>query len=461
MKRLGGIPFRFGTILSQKIIFVWVSILIIVFLSCKEKPPVIQDTTAPDTAESGETKSPYEWKQSGDEWFITLRPELLPEGEVEEWSLLLYYSWTGNDETLPLELTMLESAVNTETKNSFLFFPKEKINTIGGYRETMLAFHSERWKELPREISIRGKDTAGRDFTVLDIKLLLRSSHSDPLLLDPGTMLHYPHSSFRNSEYEIFSHNLYPGLLYLVSDSFRTQSLFLKRLAFFTEKKGFVGRLAEDREISHLRDWFAHDYRAEDLAAFFDLAKRENFPLNESELVLRDLLCKHGIIRIENGSYIKGEGALLGFSIESGNRLPVYYVHETVHGLSFIMNGLQKVFLDFFESMGSYEKDFMRDSLLYREYNVLEDKELLALETAAYLLQQRPEETDRYFREYIMLWYKAYHEGTDRGDEVMAFIAANPGIFGRYSALLQKEFRAFTGLRAEIFYDLLPKETPL
>ena len=52
------------------------------------------------------------------------------------------------------------------------------------------------------------------------------------------------------------------------------QDDLLKRMAFFTEKEGFRGRLAADEEIKDLHGFNAHDYRAETLAAFFDLAEK-------------------------------------------------------------------------------------------------------------------------------------------------------------------------------------------
>jgi hypothetical protein len=282
-------------------------------------------------------------------------------------------------------------------------------------------------------------------------------------------MMYYPRSCWRNPEYELFAFNLYPGLLYLVSESFTVQSRFLKRLAFFTEKPGFAGTLAKDEDIAELRDWFAHDYRARDLARFFQLAREESFPLNSSELLLRDMLLARGIILDEGGRYVEGRGALIALSVESRNRLPVYYVHETIHGLQFTMPAVQTLFNEFFDSLSSHEQDFIRTALVYREYNVLEDRDLLAAEAAAYLLQQRPEETDKYFREYIRPWYTAYQEARRRNTAeedraytgALEYLEANPGIFGRRSAALEEKFRALTGLQAETFYELLPKDRSL
>ena len=440
-----------------------------VFLSCREKPVPV-NASANKTQED---ENPYVWEKSQGGWVISLKPEYaaLP---ARPWSLYLYYSWNGKDDEKPFELNILtgdpavlqdSSSIGITGETAFDFFPKKTSELQHGCKETFLAFHSEQWKKLPKYIAITANEKPGEDFIIVDIKLEFRSSNSGPLIADPGTMLHYPPSFFRNRSYETFSHNLYPSLLYLVSDSFAVQSQFLKRLAFFTEKAGFTGRLAEDREIAGLRDWFAHDYRSADLAAFYDLARKQNFPLNGSELYLRELLLDQGVIRDTGNSYTEGEGALLGFSVESKSRLPVYYVHESVHGLEFIIPQLQEVFLNFFNSLSNYEKVFIRDALLYRGYNVIKDRQLLASETAAYLLQQSPEETDTYFGEYVMPWYTEYHKDrevdyseTPYSDTVTVFLKENPGIFGRRSAVLKKEFFRLTGLGAENFYDLLPKD---
>jgi hypothetical protein len=377
------------------------------------------------------------------------------------WSLSLYYSWTGDAGSgggsgaiVPGELIWRSGPAAAALD----FYPK-------ALEHRPLVFNSERWGEPPEEITIQ----TGPGFEPREVKLEYR--REDPLVplsADLGTMMYYPPSAWRNEDYEIFSFTLYPRIFYLITGSFEIQSRFLKRLAFFTEKPGFAGKLARDEEIETLRDWFAHDYRAGDIARFYELARERNFPLNPSEVLLRTMLLGHGIIRSEGGRYTEGEGALVGLSVESRNRLPVYYIHETIHGLEFTMPELGRLFLEFFHGLSGMEKVFIRDALAYRGYNVLEDERLLASEMASYLLQQRAEETDRYYREYIVPWYAAYHGGAAAGgddeaysDGVTVFLAENPGIFGRRGASLGDRFFDLTGLRAETFYDLLPKNREL
>ncbi|MDR2072134.1 MAG: hypothetical protein LBP60_01690 [Spirochaetaceae bacterium] len=406
---------------------------------------------------------PYGWAKDGpDTWRIRSNPSWRDgsaagsAGTPLPWSLLVYYK-AGSARTG--ELSWKSAAAPKE--QVFDFYPRP-------FEDRPLVFNSERWGPLPEEMILR----AGEDFQLLSVQVEFRPSGGAlvPLASDLGTMMYCPPSVWRNKEYEFFTFNVYPRLLYLVSESFAVQSRFLKRLAFFTEKPGFTGTLAKDEEIEGLRDWFAHDYRARDLARFFDLARSQNFPLNGNEILLRDMLLTQGIIRMEQGIIVPGEGALIGLSVESRNRLPVYYVHETVHGLEFTMPALHTLFLDYFDSLSSYEKDFIKTALIYREYNVERDQNLLIAETMAYLLQQRPEETDRYFREYIRPWYVGYHKlrsaarGEHTGsytDGVLDFLAKNPEIFAMRSRALRERFRKLTGLEAETFFELLPKDRSL
>ena len=56
--------------------------------------------------------------------------------------------------------------------------------------------------------------------------------------------------------------------------SYEIQDAFFKRLAFFVEKAGHAGRIESLSALGGLHGYNAHDYRAEDLARFFDTARR-------------------------------------------------------------------------------------------------------------------------------------------------------------------------------------------
>ena len=59
--------------------------------------------------------------------------------------------------------------------------------------------------------------------------------------------------------------------------TFRTG--FFRRLSYFVEKKGFRGSLMTNSELEGMHGWNAHDYRPEDLALFYTVADKQDFPL--------------------------------------------------------------------------------------------------------------------------------------------------------------------------------------
>ncbi|MDR2767952.1 MAG: hypothetical protein LBB82_06460 [Treponema sp.] len=402
--------------------------------------------------------NPYSWENRAKGAFIQLRsPEKIPD---EPWTLIVHYRYQGSMEELaPRDLVLVTNSsssssqssqsqsINTVTE-SFDFYPKN------GSRS--LFFNSER-RGTP--LSLRIESGAG-NFLVTGVEVQKRAAGklNEPLTTDLGTMLYYPRSRWRNREYEFFRLNHEPRILYIVSASHAVQSAFLRRLAFFVEKRGFAGRLARDEEIKDLRDWGAHDYRSADLARFFQKAENEKFPLNRKELLLRELLLANGIIRRTRNGIEAGEGALIGFSAEIGDdRLPAYFVHETVHGFYFIMPALRRAFKESFDRYPEAEKNFLRAAFDFREYNVLEDADLLVNETAAYLLQQLPAETPKYFNDIIGYWFRM----AGGSAEASAWVKGNGAVFARQSEELQAKLFALTGLRVENFFDLLPKNRSL
>jgi hypothetical protein len=406
--------------------------------------------------------NPYSWENRENRAFIRLRSlEGIPE---EPWTLIVQYRYQGSMEELsPRDLVLVSAPPASPPRSGQSGQPPQSIQTIterfdfypkNGARS--LVFNSER-RGTP--LSLRIENGAG-SFWVSGVEIQKRAAGkaAEPLAADLGTMLYYPQARWRNREYEFFRLNHEPRILYIVSANHAVQSAFLRRLAFFVEKRGFAGRLARDGEIAHLRDWGAHDYRSADLARFFQKAENEHFPLNQKELLLRELLLANGVIRRARNGIEAGEGALIGFSAEIGDdRLPAYFVHETVHGFYFIMPALRRAFKESFDRYPDAEKDFLRAAFDFREYNVLEDGDLLINETAAYLIQQLPAETPKYFNDIIGYWFR----GAGGSAETAAWVKNNSAVFARQSEELQAKLFALTGLRVENFFDLLPKNRGL
>ncbi|MDR2304923.1 MAG: hypothetical protein LBE10_10095 [Treponema sp.] len=223
----------------------------------------------------------------------------------------------------------------------------------------------------------------------------------EPLRADPGIILQYPERSWRDTRYEVFRWEDFPSILIFDFANLELQDLFLKRLAFFVEKEGFRGRLAADGVIRNLHGWNAHDYRAEDLARFFEAARSLSFPLNREERELESLLLSQGIIRREDGSITAGEGAIISLSRESPDYLRfMFMAHEAFHGIFFIDEDFRDFSRRRWENLGDVPRRFIRSYFEYQAYDV-RDTYLLINEFMAHVLQQPSYQARKYFGETL------------------------------------------------------------
>jgi hypothetical protein len=226
-----------------------------------------------------------------------------------------------------------------------------------------------------------------------------RPPFPEALPADPGLILDYPEEAWRDSRYEIFRWERFPSVLIIDTADYGVQDSLFKRLCFFTEKKGFRGRIAPDWEIAELHGWNAHDYRAEDLARFFQAA--EDFPLSPEERELEQILLDEGIIRREAGRIRGGEGAVLSISRESAVYLrSLFMTHEGFHGLFFIDEDFRDFCRRRWEGLSPRARNFIVSYFDYQGYDT-GDEYLLVNEFMAHCLQQPVSRAARYFGETL------------------------------------------------------------
>lgn len=218
-----------------------------------------------------------------------------------------------------------------------------------------------------------------------------------PVTADPGVILAWPRDRWRDSRYEIFRWDRFPALLIIDTADYAVQDRLLKRLAFFVEKAGFRGRLASDAEIAELHGWNAHDYRAEDLARFFEAARAANFPLLPEERELERILLNGGIIRRSTDGIHAGEGGIISISRESTDYLrSLFMAHEGYHGLFFIDEDFRTFSRRRWERLPSGAKRFITSYFDYQRY-AINDEYLLINEFMAHILQQPVSQAAQYF----------------------------------------------------------------
>jgi hypothetical protein len=222
-----------------------------------------------------------------------------------------------------------------------------------------------------------------------------------PIPLDPALILSYPSSSWRRADYEVFRWDAFPSLLIFDTADYAVQDRLFKRLAFFVEKAGYRGRLAEDWEIADQHGWNAHDYRAQDLANFFQAARLADFPLLDEERELEALLFDSGVIREEGGRVVPGEGGIISISRESAAYLrSLFMAHEGFHGIFFTDGEFRDFSRRRWEGLSPLARRFILSYFEYQHYDS-GDEYLVINEFMAHVLQQPVSRAATYFGETL------------------------------------------------------------
>jgi hypothetical protein len=234
-----------------------------------------------------------------------------------------------------------------------------------------------------------------------------------PVEADPALVIAWPKESWRESGYEVFRWERFPSLLIFDFADYDAQDRMLKRLAFFVEKAGFRGRLAPDEEIADLHGWNAHDYKADDLARFFNAARISNFPLSDEEWQLEKILLNEKIIREEadvksgdiksGGGIAAGTGGIISISRESADYLRWRFMaHEGYHGLFFIDEDFRNFSRRRWEQLPVTAKRFLTAFFEFQQYDI-KDEYLLINEFMAHVLQQSVSQAGAYFGQNLPL----------------------------------------------------------
>lgn len=229
------------------------------------------------------------------------------------------------------------------------------------------------------------------------------STMAAPIPIEMSELLHYPRESWRRDEFELFSWSLYPNILWIDTRDYAIQAAMFRRMAFFVEKRGFTGRLLTDQELAERHGWNAHNYRGEGLAAFYNAVEREQFPINEMETALRDIVVEHGLIRRGgDGQWIAGPGGLLAISRESHPELRrLLLSHEAMHGVYYVEPAFREAVERYWhETLSDSERNYWRSFFSWMSYSP-EDEYLMINEFQAYLLQQDESAVRWYFRTRI------------------------------------------------------------
>ena len=231
----------------------------------------------------------------------------------------------------------------------------------------------------------------------------------DPVASDPAAILRRNPSAWRQPTFEVYRWKSLPGILIFDTDTYETQAAFFKRLAFFTEKQGYTGRISSAAALSDKKGYNAHNYHASDLARYF--SKISASMLLPEEKLLRDILLRTGTLIYKNRSYYGTKGGVISISRSSTPSLrKLLLVHELSHAVYYASAHYRQGAWDLWMELLPAEQFFWSLFLYDRSYNT-RDISLVVNEYQAYLLQQPSFQANGYFRrqiEYLRIRYPSY-----------------------------------------------------
>lgn len=175
-----------------------------------------------------------------------------------------------------------------------------------------------------------------------------------PLPIDLGSLMEYSSALWRHDDFELFNWSLFPQVLIIDFADYDLQARFLKRLAFFTEKPGFRGRLLSNAELQGRHGWNAHNYHPRDLSQFYNQAEEEGLELNPEELLLRDILLAQNIIVEQNSLYAEGEGQIISVSSDPSQARAsrqLFLNHEALHAVFYNFPPLRELSFSLWETL--------------------------------------------------------------------------------------------------------------
>ncbi|MGA2761925.1 MAG: hypothetical protein ABSG17_01030 [Spirochaetia bacterium] len=224
---------------------------------------------------------------------------------------------------------------------------------------------------------------------------------ASPLVASLQTILASSIAPADSLGFDVYRWDRFPSILVLDSADFRTQDRMFSRLAFFLEKRGFRGRLLDDRTLEKLHGWNAHDYGSGGLASFFNAAQRLGFVLSEEELSLRDLVLEEGILTMVHERYAPGVGGVLSISRSSSPiERRLLLTHESFHGIFFASSEYRAFCFHLWDSLDPRARSFFVKFLDELGYDG-ESRYLAVNEFQAYLMQQPARYAPEYFQRTV------------------------------------------------------------
>ncbi len=272
---------------------------------------------------------------------------------------------------------------------------KHRIYTYRNLQQNTVTFYTSSIGFIPKDIIVMQFDSGLDMIDSVEMKEIVLDGKPSltPLPADFKLILENDPAQWRFSDWEVYSWESFPGILIIDFQNFNIQSHMFKRLSYFVEKKGYTGKIHSFLRLSGKTDWNAHNYKAEDLAAFFSEAQRSGALLTSAESYLRELLLANGIIEKAEAGYTGGEDkGIVSVSRESASHVrSLLLTHEGYHGLFYAASGLKELVYDLWDKLAPEAQEmwteYLRTADVWNyDYN---NGYLLRNELLGYLMQQK------------------------------------------------------------------------
>ena len=186
----------------------------------------------------------------------------------------------------------------------------------------------------------------------------------DPITADLGMVLNASISAWRSPLREVFRWDRFPEIIIVDSVDYHTQDRMFTRLAYFLEKKGFLGKLMTNAQLAGRHGWNAHDYGPDGLASFYSAASEKGFSLNPEEKALESLALREGILLPAADHVAPGEGGILAIARSSSEIERRYLLtHESFHGVFFASSMYRDFSFKLWDSLPARDRQFYTDFL--------------------------------------------------------------------------------------------------
>ena len=232
------------------------------------------------------------------------------------------------------------------------------------------------------------------------------------------------YTAFQNGDADVFRWSTHTYAVVMLFASKAVQAKYLKRIALFVEKKGTRGTMVPTTALARYTGWGAHDYKADDLALFFETARTQHIALLPEEYALKQLFITLGILVASNAS---GDTSIENMPVTTGTGTistvarsytialqKILLTHELMHAWFFENKSLRKyvhaVWQEASKNTQEYWKRFLSMLRYDDQFEYLVENELFA-----YLLQ-RP--LDALYT-HVPAWFRGYSASDSENAQVL------------------------------------------